>query len=59
MTKKKIKLEYNFKKGVITDNKEKIMKIISSTDEIYIVKETFYNDGTQSFTIQVHFTPQK
>lgn len=58
MAKKKLTLQYNYKKDTKITNKQEVLDIIAGTDEIYIVQETFYDDGTESFKIEVHHKPK-
>ncbi len=58
MAKKKLTLQYNYKKGTLITNKQEVLDIIKGTEEIYVTQETFYDDKSQSFTIEVHHTPK-
>ena len=56
MAKKKQRLVLNYKKGTEANRRE-ILSIINDKDtkEIYLLQNAKYDDGSESFTIQVHF----
>jgi hypothetical protein len=61
MAKKKQTLVYNYKKQNDAENisKKDFIEYINESKELYLLQEAFYDDGTQSFTIQVHFTAKQ
>jgi len=60
MAKKKQRLVYNYKKeNSEIANKQEIIDLINKSTEMYLIQEAFYDDKTQSFTIQVHFNSEK
>jgi len=51
---------YNYKKeNAEIANKQEIIDLINKSTEMYLIQEAFYDDKTQSFTIQVHFNSEK
>jgi hypothetical protein len=58
MAKKKQKLVLNYKKNTSVDMQE-VRDIINSTEEVYLLQQAKYDDGSESISIQVHFTPKQ
>lgn len=61
MAKKKETMSWNHKKHNAAENidKKDFIEKINESTELYLTKEAFYDDGTQSFTMEVHFTAKQ
>ena len=58
MAKKKQTFVANYgTKTVVTDN-EQIIDVIRNSDAVFITQQAQYNDGSESLTVQIHFTPE-
>lgn len=56
-----LKLSYNSKKSIINDptHLDTLKRIHQIADSIHLVEENFYDDDSESVTIQFHFTKAK
>ena len=55
--KKKMTDKVGYKKWTECTSKEEVKSIIDSSNAVYMIDQSVYNDQSQSMTIQIHFKP--
>lgn len=55
--KKRLQYQWSYKKGTFTDIDKVKKRMAEELDTIYTLKETVYDDGSDSYTLEIHFKP--
>lgn len=56
MAKKKLIQKATFKKGTELTNLDELRNLLKRTTTAYLKDQTYWNDDTESITVEIHFT---